>query len=309
MFGTLLLATLVLSAPAPPAQELPTYFIKFHQERTLFGSNEPVLVVVRLGNQLEGIIKARKFPKILESLELRQGDQIIERDPKFSSKDLFGKVASIEYGAHQDFRINLVKYWPAARKGGVYRLTYKDPHFSLEAKPISIVEIPVPDLNAQFRIKTSMGDFTVELDPIQAPNHSRNFALLVAMQFYKDMIFHRIENGMLIQGGDPIGDGTGGSGFPLDLERSPFMHHKKYTLGMARKRELDSGDSQFFINLRDIKDFDDAYTVFGKVVDGFDVVDRIGAVQTTGPNGNPPSRPLENVFLFQIEAQPKAKAP
>ncbi len=309
MFGTLLFATLVLCAPRPPAQELPTYFIKFHQERTLFASNEPVPVVVRLGNQLEGIIKVRKFPKILENLELRQGDQLLERDPKYSSKDLFGKVDAIEYGAHQDFRLNLLKYWPTARKGGVYRLTYKDPNFNLEAKPISIVEIPMPSLDAQFRFKTSMGDFLVELDPVQAPNHSRNFALLVAMQFYKDMIFHRIENGMLVQCGDPLGDGTGGSGFPLDLERSPFMHHKKYSLGMARKRELDSGDSQFFIDLKDMKEFDDAYTVFGKVVEGFDVVDRIGAVQTSGPSGNPPSKPLDDVFLFQIEALPKTKAP
>lgn len=309
MFGTLLLATLLASTPAPQSKDLPTYFIKFLQDRTLFAVNEPVLATVRLGNQLEGTIKARKFPKILENLELYQGDTLIPRDPKYSSKDLFGKVAAIDYGAHQDFRVNLSKFWPAIRKGGVYRLTYKDDHFDLEAKAISIVEIDMPALDVNYRFKTSMGDFVIELDPAQAPNHTRNFALLVAMQFYKDTVFHRIEFGTLIQGGDPLGDGTGGSGFPLTLERSPFMHHKKYSLGMARKRELDSGDSQFFINLRDMKEFDDSYTAFGKVIEGFEVVDRIGTVQTTGPNGNPPSRPLDPVTLFAVETVAKPAAP
>ncbi len=309
MHGTLLLAMFLASAPAPQSTELPTYFIKFLQDRTLFALNEPVLVTVRLGNQLEGSIKARKFPKILENLELHQGDILIPRDPKFTSKDLFGKVAAIDYGAHQDFRVNLAKYWPQIRKGGVYRLTYKDDHFDLEAKAISIVELELTNLDVNYRFRTSMGDFVVELDAAQAPNHTRNFALLVAMQFYKDMIFHRIENGTLIQGGDPLGDGTGGSGFPLMLERSPFMHHKKYSIAMARKRELDSGDSQFFINLRDMKEFDDSYTAFGKVIEGFDVVDRIGAVPTTGPNGDPPSRPLDPVTLLSVETVPKTQTP
>lgn len=288
-------------------QDLPPYFISIIQDRTLFAKNEAAMITLRVGNQIEGVIKAKKLPRILEALQVYQGDTPLARNPKFKTKDLYKKVNNIGYGAHKDFRLNLRKYFPDVRKGGIFKIVYKDDNYEVKGKNISVVNMPMPDLKVDYLMRTSMGDITIRLDPVQTPSHARNFALLVATQFYRDMIFHRVERNYVIQTGDPIGDGTGGSGFPVGLEKSPFLRHKKYAVGMARKADPNSGDSQFYICLEDVKALDDSYTAFGKVVAGFDVVDRIGVVPTTPPGAEPPSRPLDEVRLVSITAVPQGE--
>ena len=289
----------------PPAQEIPPYFVTFIQERTLYGQNEPVMITVRLGNQIEGLIKAKRWPDILAGLTVTRGGEALKPNPKYSSKDLYKRSATLGYGAHKDFRLNLRKYFPAISESGVYKVSYRDKNYDITARNIQVAAVDRPPLDQVYEMRTSLGKIVIDLDEDQAPNHAKNFALLVKMQFYRDMIFHRVVTDFVIQTGDPLGTGEGGSGFPLALEKSPFLKHEKYAVGMARSQDRDSATSQFYICLKKIEELDDGYTAIGKVIEGFDVVDKIGAVPTTGPSGDPPERPLSAVYLHSIEARPR----
>ena len=286
--------------PAAP-QDIPPYFVKFVQDRTLFASDEPVWVTVRLGNQSPRDLRSRKFPDILKSLKLMRDDEELKMSDQFSSALFYKKLKSLKYGAHRDFRLNLRRYFPEMQPGAVYRLSYHDSNYDLQAKPISLTDIKLPDLNREIVLETTLGNITIQLSPEEAPNHSSNFAILTAMSFYQDMIFHRVVPGYVIQTGDPIGNGTGGSSFQLALEKSPFLKHQKYAVGMARGDAEDSATSQFYICLEPQKELNDSYTVFGKVTAGFDVVDAIGRVPTTGSGGNPRDKPLTDVALTSVK--------
>lgn len=296
-----------VAASAAMAQDFPKYFVQIHQARTLFAQDESVMITLRLGNQVEGIMKPRKLPDILAGLHVYSGETELKRDPEYTTKKLFKGMEALGYGSHKDFRINLKRYYPEMAKGGIFRIEYKDTNYQIEGRKISVLKIDMPDLDVQYVIKTSEGDIVMELDPIQARNHTRNFALLVATDFYRDMIFHRVEANYVIQTGCPIGDGTSGSGFTLAIEDSPFLRHKKYAVAAARKNEPNTADSQFYICLDEVKDLDGRYSVFGNVVEGFDTVDKIGKVKTSGNNGKPPNKPVEDVALYNIETRPIPK--
>lgn len=284
-------------------QDIPPYFVKIVQDRTLFANNEPVRLVLRLGNQSERAIKQRKLPDTLESLVITRDGQPIQLRDDYSSQNLYSRIPTLEMGAHKDFRLDLKKLFPAMTAGGIYKITYKDPVYTIEAQNIQIADVPMPDLEANYVLKTSMGDISIKLDNDNAPSHARNFAILTAMDFYQKQIFHRVEPGFVIQTGDPMGSGVGGSGFPLRLEKSPFVKNKKYAVGMARSDDPDSATSQFYICLEDAPALDGAYTVFGQVVAGQDVVDAIGKVETTGPRGKPPAMPIDDVDLHSISIE------
>jgi cyclophilin family peptidyl-prolyl cis-trans isomerase len=286
--------------PAPPVQDVPDYFVKFVQERTFFANDEPVWLIIRLGNQAGGELRSRRFPDILASLRLSDGENDLKLSKKFSSKLFYRGIRSLGYGAHKDFRLNLRRYYPAMKGGYTYQVFYEDRNYSLESKKIRIADIPTPDLDAEYVLDTSKGEIRIKLDAEQAPNHSRNFALLVATNFYRNMIFHRVINSYVIQTGDPLGTGVGGSGFSMALEKSPFLKHHPYMVGMARGDAEDSATSQFYITLERLKQLDELYTVFGKVVAGQEVVDAIGSVPTSGNTGRPPDKPLEDVVLFSV---------
>jgi peptidyl-prolyl cis-trans isomerase B (cyclophilin B) len=132
-------------------------------------------------------------------------------------------------------------------------------------------------------IKTPRGDITMKLYPKDAPNTVSTFLELVASKFYDGTLFHRVEPGFVIQGGDPLtkdpkGDpqyfGTGGPGFRLKAE----FYKQKHLIGtvaMARAESPDSAGSQFYITLAPQPMLDGQYTVFGQVVSGMDVVTKI----------------------------------
>lgn len=289
---------------------LPPYFMTFIQTRTLFANDEDVRLVIRVGNQRDRTLRPRKFPDLIKGLQVFQGDEALPMSENFSSDAFYDSIKSLRYGAHRDFRLNLMRYFPDMAKGGVFRAEYHGPHYDLVSENIKVVPIPLPDLNAQFVLRTSMGDITIELEPDQVPNHAANFAILAKTAFYQNMLFHRVKPDFVIQTGDPLGNGQGGSGYPLYLEVSPFLRHKKYNVGMARKGDdRQSATSQFYICLDDVEMLDGDYTIFGKVVDGFDVVDRIGSVPTTGPNGSPADRPLTDVELRTVIIKPAATEP
>jgi len=129
-------------------------------------------------------------------------------------------------------------------------------------------------------ISTDQGDMTVELWDDVAPNHVANFLKLADSQFYDDLIFHRIIPGFVIQGGCPEGSGTGGPGWKVNAEFND-RKHVPGTLSMARSGHPDSAGSQFFICLTREKcqHLDKQYTGFGQVVEGMDVVTKLGATK------------------------------
>lgn len=127
-------------------------------------------------------------------------------------------------------------------------------------------------------LKTSMGDITIQLDP-EMPITAGNFKTLVEKGFYDGTIFHRIIDGFMIQGGDPKGTGMGGPGYTIKDEFTRHNKNEKGTISMANAGP-NTGGSQFFINLVNNKHLDKAHPVFGKVISGIDVVDKIGKVKT-----------------------------
>lgn len=126
------------------------------------------------------------------------------------------------------------------------------------------------------------GSITVELDASAAPETVENFVALAEDGFYDGLTFHRIMDGFMIQGGDPNGDGTGGSGVTIKGEfrnngvENP-LSHTRGAISMARSSDYDSASSQFFIVHEDSTYLDGDYAVFGHVTDGMDVVDAICA--------------------------------
>ncbi|MCL2461928.1 MAG: peptidylprolyl isomerase [Defluviitaleaceae bacterium] len=124
-----------------------------------------------------------------------------------------------------------------------------------------------------------------ELYPEAAPNTVRNFVELIQKGFYDGLGFHRVIEGFMIQGGCPLGTGTGGPGYAIKGEFSGngvpnALKHAKGVLSMARSQAADSAGSQFFIMHADAPHLDGQYAAFGKVTEGMDVVDRLAAVQT-----------------------------
>jgi peptidylprolyl isomerase len=127
-------------------------------------------------------------------------------------------------------------------------------------------------------LNTSMGDLTLELFD-DMPITAGNFRKLVEKGFYDGTVFHRIIDGFMIQGGDPTGTGRGGPGYAIKDEFTDHNRNDRGTIAMANAGP-NTGGSQFFINLVNNNYLDKAHPVFGKVVEGMDVVEKMGKVKT-----------------------------
>jgi len=135
--------------------------------------------------------------------------------------------------------------------------------------------------STQAVIHTKFGDMTIKFFPEVAPNHVNNFIKLTKEGFYNGTVFHRVIPGFMIQGGDPNSKnpdksthGTGGPGYNVKAEFNS-KSHKRGILSMARSANPDSAGSQFFICVADAPHLDRQYTVFGEVINGIDVIDKI----------------------------------
>ena len=129
------------------------------------------------------------------------------------------------------------------------------------------------------------GVIDIELDKQSAPITCENFEKLVKSGFYDGLTFHRVIPGFMIQGGCPLGNGTGGPGWKIKGEFAANgvpnpIRHTRGVVSMARAADPNSAGSQFFIMHKDAPHLDGQYAAFGKVVAGMDVVDRIAAVRT-----------------------------
>ena len=146
--------------------------------------------------------------------------------------------------------------------------------------------------------ETSMGNFTIELFEQQTPNTVGNFVTLVEKKFYDGVIFHRVIDGFMIQGGDPTGTGRGGPGYQFADEFHPQLKHTaEGTLSMANAGPNTNG-SQFFITLGPTPHLDNRHSVFGKVVEGMDVVRTIGKTPTKAGD-----RPATDVVMNSVRIE------
>ncbi|OVE78185.1 peptidyl-prolyl cis-trans isomerase [bacterium F11] len=166
------------------------------------------------------------------------------------------------------------------------------------------------------KFETSMGSFVIELFPKEAPKTVENFVGLAEgtkefvdpktgektkRPFYNGLIFHRVIDNFMIQGGDPLGTGTGGPGYRFEDEfGSDRTFAKKGILAMANAGPNTNG-SQFFITVAPTPWLNNRHTIFGEVIEGYDVVEKIGKVKVTPGN----NRPVESVFIKEVKINKK----
>lgn len=156
-----------------------------------------------------------------------------------------------------------------------------------------------PDYLAEIEVK-DYGTIVVELEEETAPETVKNFVKLSEDGFYNGLTFHRIIKGFMIQGGDPMGNGTGGSGKTIkgEFSKNGFeneLSHTRGVISMARSQDYDSASSQFFIVQEDSPHLDGQYAAFGTVTEGIEIVDQIcEAVQPVDGNGTilPENQPV-----------------
>jgi cyclophilin family peptidyl-prolyl cis-trans isomerase len=173
------------------------------------------------------------------------------------------------------------------------------------------------------RLKTAYGDIVVELFPKHAPKTVANFEALVASGFYNipNLNFHRVVPGFVVQTGDPTGTGTGGSGKHIELEVHPDLSHTgKGILAMARSTDPDSASSQFYFTLDSQPHLDGKYAVFGRVIQGLSILDKLSqgdtvlgiqlqdvsgvAVESTAPKLSTKSYMLKQIFKANNRKRP-----
>ncbi|MCF7924418.1 MAG: peptidylprolyl isomerase [Candidatus Izimaplasma sp.] len=143
----------------------------------------------------------------------------------------------------------------------------------------------------------------LELYPEIAPKTVENFISLVKKGFYDGVIFHRVIKNFMIQGGDPLGDGTGGPGYTIkgEFKSNGFnneLKHTKGTISMARTADPNSAGSQFFIMHNNATHLDGEYAAFGKVIEGISEVDRIASVKT-----NQFDKPVEKQVMKKVTVE------
>ena len=150
--------------------------------------------------------------------------------------------------------------------------------------------------NRQIRFKTNMGEFVAEMFDDKAPKTTENFISLVEKKFYDGIIFHRVIDGFMIQGGDPTGTGMGGPGYKIADEFGEGLTHDDEGYFSMANAGPNTGGSQFFITLAPTPWLNGHHAIFGRVVEGMDVVRKIGVTKTDFRD-----RPLEDVKMETVE--------
>ena len=149
--------------------------------------------------------------------------------------------------------------------------------------------------NPTAKFETTQGTFSLELFRERAPKTVANFVELAKDGFYDGLVFHRVIEDFMIQGGDPEGTGMGGPGYTIDDEFHPELRHDAPGILSMANAGPNTGGSQFFITLAATPWLDDRHAVFGRVTSGMDVVEEIGSVETDAGD-----RPVEDVRIESV---------
>ena len=150
------------------------------------------------------------------------------------------------------------------------------------------------------------GVIKIELDPLAAPKTVANFEKLVKEGFYDGLTFHRVINGFMIQGGDPLGNGMGGSDetikgeFTANGYKGNDIKHERGVISMARSSGNDSASSQFFIMHKDSPHLNGSYAAFGRVTSGMDVVDAIATAPVRYDTSGEKSIPITPIVITRV---------
>jgi cyclophilin family peptidyl-prolyl cis-trans isomerase len=147
--------------------------------------------------------------------------------------------------------------------------------------------------NPTAEIETTLGTIKIELFLKEAPDTAANFIKLAEKGYYNGVIFHRVIPGFMIQGGDPTGSGSGGPGYTILDEFNPKLKHSKGGMLSMANAGPDTGGSQFFITLGATPHLDNRHAIFGQVIEGQDVVKKIGDTPRDG--GDRPRTPVKMV--------------
>ncbi len=150
--------------------------------------------------------------------------------------------------------------------------------------------------NRKIKFTTNKGVFVAEMFEDKAPLTTKNFIDLVEKSFYDGIIFHRVIDGFMIQGGDPTGTGMGGPGYKIKDEFGPGLKHDDEGILSMANAGPNTGGSQFFITLAATPWLNGHHAIFGKIVEGMDVVRLIGATPTDFRD-----RPRETVTMEKVE--------
>ena len=148
----------------------------------------------------------------------------------------------------------------------------------------------------KIQFTTNKGVFVAQMFEEKAPQTTKNFIELTEKGFYDGIIFHRVIDGFMIQGGDPTGTGRGGPGYRIKDEFGPGLAHDSEGILSMANAGPNTGGSQFFITLAPTPWLDGHHAIFGKIVKGMDVVREIGSVAT-----NFQDRPLDPVVMEKVE--------
>lgn len=151
-------------------------------------------------------------------------------------------------------------------------------------------------------ISTNKGDITIELFAKDAPITVNNFIFLAEEQFYDNVIFHRVMKDFMIQTGDPLGNGTGSPGYTFEDELPSKYKYEKGIVAMANRGPNTNGSQFFICNGSDSESLNQNpnYTIFGKVVDGMDVVEKISNVEVERSVSGEKSSPVEKVYIKTV---------
>ena len=152
--------------------------------------------------------------------------------------------------------------------------------------------------NPTVTIETNHGTITAEMFADAAPNTAANFMDLAKKGYYDGVIFHRVIDGFMIQGGDPTGSGRGGPGYTIPDEFGPGLAHDGEGVFSMANAGPNTGGSQFFITLAATPWLDGKHAIFGRVTEGMDVVRKIGKVQTARGD-----RPTQDVVMQKVTVQ------
>lgn len=150
--------------------------------------------------------------------------------------------------------------------------------------------------NRKIRFTTNKGEFIVEMFEDKAPKTTKNFIELTEKGFYNGVVFHRVIDGFMIQGGDPTGTGMGGPGYKIDDEFGEGLQHDDEGILSMANAGPNTGGSQFFITLAPTSWLNGHHAIFGKVVEGMDIVRLIGVVPTDFRD-----RPKDPVIMETVE--------
>jgi peptidyl-prolyl cis-trans isomerase B (cyclophilin B) len=276
--------------------EMRTLDVTIKADADVYLPNTPVNLTFTIENKTDKEVVLDSALEFTEGLDVRGPDgkplTMAKVEPKAEAiKNQPGVLAPKAFFGGT---VDIAPLFADIKNEGKYTVSWRHP--KLEASNMLTVEVLKKYISIEIE---GFGTVIIKPYPEYAPKTVEHIVGLIKTNFYDGLTFHRIIKGFMIQGGDPNHDGTGGSGTPVvgefktqDLSK---VKHVDGAVSMARSTDPDSGDSQFFICLGPQPRLDGQYTVWGQVVQGLDVVQRIGLLQTDARD-----KPSQSVVMKKV---------